>query len=195
MILLKNNYYEEDEKLFSTGNEELDNILEEVYYSGISDGYDYFQKEFAKKEKEKRSGAEKVLNTAAGGSVAVSAALTGKMLKDRLALAGEHKTKESMDKAIETAKSEAKEIKVLLPKVKALENKPLPKDIDTLTKHLKDTTRLAELETKTGNSAHKYVKSSKNAKIALGTTAGLMVAAGGAKYLRKRKERNDSNKN
>ena len=48
MILLNNNYYEEDEKLFSTGDEELDDILEEVYYSGIEDGYDYAQKEFAK---------------------------------------------------------------------------------------------------------------------------------------------------
>lgn len=44
---LANSYYEEDEKLFSTGDEELDDILEEVYYSGISDGYDYAQKEFA----------------------------------------------------------------------------------------------------------------------------------------------------
>jgi len=50
MILLKNNYSEEDEKLFSTGDSELDDILEEVYYSGISDGYDYFQKEFGNKE-------------------------------------------------------------------------------------------------------------------------------------------------
>lgn len=47
MILLKNNYYEEDEKLFSTGDSELDDLLEEVYYSGISDGYDYAQREFA----------------------------------------------------------------------------------------------------------------------------------------------------
>ena len=43
-----NSWYEEDEKLFSTGNEELDDILEEVYYSGISDGYDYAQREFTK---------------------------------------------------------------------------------------------------------------------------------------------------
>lgn len=41
-----------DERLFSTGNDELDDILEEVYYSGIEDGYDYFQKEFAKKEED-----------------------------------------------------------------------------------------------------------------------------------------------
>ena len=46
MIVYKNNY-EEDQKLFSTGNDELDNLLEEVYYSGIEDGYDYAQKEFA----------------------------------------------------------------------------------------------------------------------------------------------------
>lgn len=50
MILLKNNYYEEDEKLFSTGDSELDDILEEVYYSGIEDGYDYAQREFARGE-------------------------------------------------------------------------------------------------------------------------------------------------
>lgn len=49
MIVYKNNY-EESEKLFSTGNEELDDILEEVYYSGIEDGYDYAQKEFSKYE-------------------------------------------------------------------------------------------------------------------------------------------------
>ena len=42
---------EESEKLFSTGNEELDSILEEVYYSGIEDGYDYAQKEFSSKLK------------------------------------------------------------------------------------------------------------------------------------------------
>ena len=41
MILLK------EQKLFSTGDSELDGILEEVYYSGISDGYDYAQREFS----------------------------------------------------------------------------------------------------------------------------------------------------
>ncbi len=40
---------EESQKLFSTGDEELDAILEEVYYSGIEDGYDYAQKEFSEK--------------------------------------------------------------------------------------------------------------------------------------------------
>lgn len=48
---LISSYYEEDEKLFSTGNEELDDILEEVYYSGLEDGYDYAQKEFSSKLK------------------------------------------------------------------------------------------------------------------------------------------------
>lgn len=49
MILLKNNsYYEDSERLFSTGDSELDDILEEVYYSGLEDGYDYAQKEFSK---------------------------------------------------------------------------------------------------------------------------------------------------
>lgn len=39
------NYYDEQERLFSTGDEELDDILEEVYYSGIEDGYDYAYEE------------------------------------------------------------------------------------------------------------------------------------------------------
>ena len=46
---LYNSYYKDSEKLFSTGNEDLDDILEEVYYSGIEDGYDYAQKEFGEK--------------------------------------------------------------------------------------------------------------------------------------------------
>ena len=65
-MILRNNYYEEDEKLFSTGDEELDDILEEVYYSGIEDGYDYAQREFAsvwdvedKSDKEERGERKK----------------------------------------------------------------------------------------------------------------------------------------
>ena len=50
-MIIGKNYYEESQKLFSTGNEELDNLLEEVYYSGIEDGYDYAQKEFSSKLK------------------------------------------------------------------------------------------------------------------------------------------------
>ncbi len=50
-MIIGKNYYEESQKLFSTGNEDLDDILEEVYYSGIEDGYDYAQREFAEKSK------------------------------------------------------------------------------------------------------------------------------------------------
>lgn len=46
----------EEEKIFSTGNDELDALLEEVYFSGISDGYDYAQKEFAEKKVELKTG-------------------------------------------------------------------------------------------------------------------------------------------
>ena len=68
MIILKNNYYEEDERLFSTGNDELDDILEEVYYSGLEDGYDYAQKEFglnAKGLKNKVKGSARHLKRSA----------------------------------------------------------------------------------------------------------------------------------
>lgn len=40
---------EETEKLFSTGDVELDELLEKVYSAGIEDGYDYAQKEFGNK--------------------------------------------------------------------------------------------------------------------------------------------------
>lgn len=54
MIVYKNNY-EGDERLFSTGDSNLDDILEEVYYSGVSDGYDYAQYEFSDKKKKEKS--------------------------------------------------------------------------------------------------------------------------------------------
>ena len=74
MILLKNNYYEEDEKLFSTGNSELDDILQEVYYSGLEDGYDYAQKEFGEKKISDAEAAGKAV-TKAGLATAGAGAL------------------------------------------------------------------------------------------------------------------------
>ena len=77
MIVYKNNY-EEDEKLFSTGNDELDDILEEVYYSGLEDGYDYAQKEFAEKEEKKKKNSLKTagkITLGAGGATALGAAI------------------------------------------------------------------------------------------------------------------------
>lgn len=68
MIIYKNSYCEESERLFSTGNPDLDDLLEEVYYSGISDGYDYFeleQREFARNKHNKtnavKAGTEKAV--------------------------------------------------------------------------------------------------------------------------------------
>ena len=50
-MIIGRQLYEESQRLFSTGSTELDDILEEVYYSGISDGYEYAQKEFGAKSK------------------------------------------------------------------------------------------------------------------------------------------------
>ncbi len=58
------------EKLFSTGNEDLDDILEEVYYSGIEDGYDYAHQERYYAENDDESGAGlAAAGTVAGGGV------------------------------------------------------------------------------------------------------------------------------
>ncbi len=77
MILLKNNdYYDEDERLFSTGDSDLDDILTEVYYSGLEDGYEYAQKEFGKKKaaKEVVDYTEKLIKKATDSNYAKSRA-------------------------------------------------------------------------------------------------------------------------
>ena len=70
-------YYEEDERLFSTGNDELDDILEEVYYSGLEDGYDYFQREFAESEDEQKMSKGEAAGLGAAGIGAGVAAVGG----------------------------------------------------------------------------------------------------------------------
>ena len=82
MILLKNNYHEENEKLFSTGDSELDDILQEVYYSGLEDGYDYAQREFGEKKISDAEAAGKAvtkagLATAGAGALAAGLGLAG----------------------------------------------------------------------------------------------------------------------
>lgn len=64
------NKYEENEKLFSTGDEDLDDLLQEVYYSGIEDGYDYAQREFTKVRTAKKyvkKGTKKLVEMAKAG--------------------------------------------------------------------------------------------------------------------------------
>ena len=87
MILPRINYYEE-ERLFSTGNSDLNDILEEVYYSGLEDGYDYFQKEFTR-NKENR--AAKRRRTVEGGMNIEQASARGE----------DHLAKIAVDEALE----------------------------------------------------------------------------------------------
>ena len=84
---LYNSYYEEDEKLFSTGNSELDDILEEVYYSGISDGYDYAQRKFSEKEEKKKSGLKTAGKVAlgTGAALAVGGGIGENIIADKIA--------------------------------------------------------------------------------------------------------------
>ena len=88
MILPRINYYKEDERLFSTGDSDLDDILEEVYYSGLEDGYDYFQKEFTR-NKENR--AAKRRRTVEGGMNIEQASTRGE----------DHLAKIAVDEALE----------------------------------------------------------------------------------------------
>ena len=153
------------------------------------------EKQFSEKEKENKSKAEKALQGAAITSGAATLVGLGKMAKDRLVLSGEHKTKESMDKAIEVAKKEAKELKKLSPRyIKNLTNVAEKSgNKERILEAMETLNKKAGLEAKANNSAHKYIKSSKAAKIGVGATAGLAIAASGAKYLRRRKD-NDTKK-
>ena len=83
---LYNESYEEGEKLFSTGDEELDDILEEVYYSGISDGYDYAyeERDFAKSEEKEDKGGSGAGIAATGGLTAGGVLLHGERKGNRV---------------------------------------------------------------------------------------------------------------
>lgn len=73
MIIGRNfvNEYYEDEKLYSTGNDELDEMLEKAF----CEGYEYAQKEFAEKEeKEKKPIGKGALIGAGTGAVGLAGA-------------------------------------------------------------------------------------------------------------------------
>lgn len=121
MILLKNNYYEEDERLFSTGNDELDELLEEVYYSGLEEGYDCAQEErlFAKKkseEEKKKSKKATIEGIGAGMLVGTAANTLGSLGAQRLGASingrriSEAENKELTEKLLNKAKSQGIEV-------------------------------------------------------------------------------------
>ena len=86
----------ESEKLFSTGDSELDNLLKEVYYSGIEDGYDYAQREFAEKDNSTAAGVGVAAAGVGGGAIITKA---GKKRIQRL-------SKEELEKVEEVAKKD-----------------------------------------------------------------------------------------
>ncbi len=93
-MIIGRNYYEESQKLFSTGDSELDDILEEVYYSGIGDGYDYAQREFAafggvsENMKDYRTNAGKGRALISGGFTGLAARKAGVKEAERLSRRG-----------------------------------------------------------------------------------------------------------
>ena len=69
------NVQEEEERLYSTGNDELDDLLERAF----CDGYEYAQREFAKEEekKEKKHTGAKVAAGVGGTAVVGAGTLAG----------------------------------------------------------------------------------------------------------------------
>lgn len=91
-------------KLFSTGDPELDDILEEVYYSGISDGYDYAYQEKLYAESEDESAADVA---AAGGLAAAGTYGIGKLRSNRAIKKGTAEATERASKYFKNAEEEA----------------------------------------------------------------------------------------
>lgn len=89
----------ENQKLFSTGDENLDLLLEEVYFSGVEDGAEFAQREFAKKSAAAKE-YDKVMNDVAER--------TKRGLKDGESF-GE-KAKEGVKKAGKKAKEGAQKV-------------------------------------------------------------------------------------
>ena len=98
------NYYDEQERLFSTGDEELDDILEEVYYSGIEDGYDYAYEEREYAEDSDSDNKGKGAGTAVAGLGAGSLAVGGYRAKRAQAKA-EKEGAERVRKAVAEGKA------------------------------------------------------------------------------------------
>lgn len=131
----ENNNMTGKEKLFSTGNSELDNLLTEVYYSGIEDGYDYAQKEFAKKEGDSKAEVAGVVATGAGVG-----ALIGNKLNAKKYI---KKAKKEAEDVVSEAEKKAEEI------VKAAEEKEMkkgPKKIARIFKNKDNTVELTQAE-------------------------------------------------
>jgi len=179
MILLKNNYYEEDEKLFSTGDSELDDILEEVYYSGIEDGYDYAQREFSDK-KDTNKAEKAALATAGGLGLTAGGLKIGSILSGK---ASERYGKKARALGIDIMNQEAI--------AQSLQNS---QGINAETKKLWD--QVAKLDKEAGNLSTKQNKllnrSTKLSKMAKRVAIPAAVAAaayGGMKLINNKKEK------
>lgn len=104
--LYNEDYDYDEEKLFSTGDSELDEILEEAYYSGLEDGYDYAyeEREYAEKEEDKESSA----GVAAAGAGAAGATLAVGKRRAKKAVA---KGEKEANRLLEEAGSKGKALK------------------------------------------------------------------------------------
>jgi hypothetical protein len=183
MIVPKNNR-EESQKLFSTGNSELDDLLTEVYFSGIEDGYDYAQKEFAEKSDNKSTAAGVTLAGASGG------ALIGNKIANKRVLKKANKQieeigKEAKEKILETEKKHFRIGRGLFEKTGVdKEGQRIVKGIEAGAKESTNKVKKAAEETiKRGN---------RNAKLIAGaglTAAGIVTTAGALK--RKSNNRNE----
>lgn len=190
---------ETKEKLFSTGNEELDNLLAEVYYSGIEDGYDYAQKEFgARERKQRRKAQRKEQNSVMHANKAANKAKQAEKLAREASTVEEAKAAESVlatsNKLANTAISEAGGNASVVEK--AMENKGVnPKKVEGKIKFANAKAQLAKTfkegqkkATELGKKGLEVAKKNPLATAAVTTTAGALVAAGAIKGVKKKRE-------
>ena len=121
-------------RLFSE-NADLDNLLKEVYYSGIEDGYDYAQKEFAKKEGDSKAEVAGIVATGAGAGSLIGGKLHAKKVT--------RKAQKEAEEVVSEAEKKAADI------IKAAEEKEMkksPKEIARIFKKKDKTVELAQAE-------------------------------------------------
>ena len=172
---------EVEKKLFSTGNDDLDAILTEVYYSGIEDGYDYAQKEFGIKEK----GEEIIEKIKGAGKKAIDAVKeTGKKAGKAVGKAAESvgdATKSAGEKVGEGAKKAANSTGKFVSKT----GKSVKEGTEKVVKRLG--------ETKLGQ----WAKAHPKAAIAAGVGTAALATAGsvlGAKAIKKNRKAEEKKK-
>lgn len=171
MIVYKN------QKLFSTGDADLDSLLQEVYFSGIEDGYDYAQKEFAEKKDGDNATVAGVTIAGASGGALIGNKAANKRIRKASGKQIEEIEKSAKEKIAETEKRHFRIGKNIFERTGIdEEGREIVKGIEAGARESTSKVKKAAEET--------IKKGNRNAKLIAGaglTAAGIVTTAGALK--------------